>query len=71
VTDTPRKMRVHLDKLLQEKGMTLKELSDKTGISTVNLGKLKNGRARGAFWSTLEPVLEVLECQPGDLLSYE
>ena len=63
--------RILLDEMLQSREMTLAELSRRTGISTVNLGKLKNGRAKGVFWSTLLPVCDALGCRPGELIDYE
>jgi putative transcriptional regulator len=60
---------VHLDKLLADRGMTLTELSERAGVSVVNLSILKNGRARAIRFSTLTRLCEVLGCQPGDLLS--
>ena len=62
---------VHLDKLLADRGMTLTELSERVGVSVVNLSILKNGRARAIRFSTLTRLCEVLACQPGDLLSYD
>lgn len=61
---------VHLDRLLEERGMTLAELADRVGVTHVNLSILKNGRARAVRFTTLTRLCEVLECQPGDLLSY-
>lgn len=60
---------VHLDRLLQERGMTLTELAERVGISVVNVSILKNGRARAIRFSTLTALCEVLACQPGDLLT--
>lgn len=37
----------------------------------VNLSVLKNGRARAIRFSTLAAICAVLECQPGDLLTYD
>lgn len=54
--------------LLDEREMTLVELSDRTGITTVNLSKLKNGHARAIRFTTLVAICDALECQPGDLL---
>jgi putative transcriptional regulator len=34
---------IHLDKLLADRGMTLTGLSERAGISVVNLSILKNG----------------------------
>ena len=61
---------VHLDALLAERGMTLTELSEKVGVSVVNLSILKNGRAKAVRFSTLTALCAVLGCQPGDLLGY-
>jgi putative transcriptional regulator len=61
---------IHLDKLLADRGMTLTELSDRVGVSVVNLSILKNGHARAIRFSTLTRICRALDCQPGDLLSY-
>ncbi|WP_256388033.1 helix-turn-helix transcriptional regulator [Allokutzneria sp. NRRL B-24872] len=60
---------MHLDRLLVERGMTLTELAERVGVTVVNLSVLKNGRARAIRFSTLTRLCEVLDCQPGDLLS--
>lgn len=61
---------VHLDRLLEENGMTLAELAARVGVTHVNLSILKNGRARAMRFTTLTRLCEVLGCQPGDLLSH-
>jgi putative transcriptional regulator len=61
---------VHLDTLLQQRGMTLTELADRVGITIVNLSILKNGRARAIRFSTLTAICRELQCQPGDVLRY-
>ncbi|MFE3998586.1 helix-turn-helix domain-containing protein [Nocardioides sp. YIM B13467] len=67
MTDDHR-VTVHLDTLLEERGMTLTELADRIGITLANASILKNGRARAIRFSTLTAICDVLECQPGDLL---
>jgi putative transcriptional regulator len=62
---------VHLDRLLEEREMTLTELAERVDVTVVNLSILKNGRARAVRFSTLTALCEVLGCQPGDLLAYE
>ena len=62
---------IHLDKLLADRGMTLTELSERVGVSVVNLSILKNGHARAIRFSTLTRLCEALDCQPGDMLSYD
>jgi len=64
-------IRVRLDELLSERGMTLTELSARVDITIVNLSILKNGRARAIRFTTMARLCEALHCQPGDLLSYQ
>jgi putative transcriptional regulator len=61
---------VHLDKLLADRGMTLTELADRAGIAIVNLSILKNGHARAIRFTTLSKLCDVLDCQPGDLITH-
>lgn len=63
------RVRVHLDRLLVERGITLTDLSDRVGITLANLSVLKNGHARAIRFSTLTALCEALDCQPGDLIS--
>ena len=42
-----------LDVLLEERGMTLTELAERVGVSTVNLSVLKNDRAKAIRFSCL------------------
>jgi putative transcriptional regulator len=62
-------IRVHLDEILSQHGMTLTELAARVDITIVNLSILKNGRARAIRFSTMARLCEALHCQPGDLLS--
>jgi putative transcriptional regulator len=62
---------VRLDALLELRGMTLTELSERVGVTIVNLSILKNGRARAVRFSTLARLCQALDCQPGDLLVYQ
>lgn len=61
---------IHLDELLAARGMTLTQLSELVGVTIVNLSILKNGRAKAIRFRTLTRLCEVLDCQPGDLLSW-
>lgn len=61
---------VHLDVMLAKRKMMLKELSEKVGVSVVNLSILKQGKVKAVRFSTLEAICEALDCQPGDLLEY-
>ena len=70
MTEEPHAIEVHLDRLLAARQMTLTELSNRVGVSIVNLSNLKNGKVRAIRFSTLTRLCEVLGCQPGDLLSH-
>jgi putative transcriptional regulator len=61
---------IHLDQYLKKRQMTLTQLSEAVEITIANLSILKSGKAKAIRFSTLEKICEVLECQPGDLISY-
>ncbi|WP_237208174.1 helix-turn-helix domain-containing protein [Rothia nasimurium] len=61
----------NLGVVLEQRSMTLLELSDRVGVTVANLSKLKNNRAKAIRFSTLLAICEVLECTPGDLLSVD
>jgi putative transcriptional regulator len=62
---------VKLDILLAKRKMRLQELADQIGISIQNLSILKTGKAKAIRFSTLAAICQALDCQPGDILSYE
>ena len=62
---------VKLDRMLLERGMSLTELSERVGVTIANLSILKTGKAKAIRFSTLEAICKELDCQPGDLLSFE
>lgn len=62
---------VDVDVMLARRKMAVGTLADRIGITPANLAALKNGRARGVRFATLDALCEVLECQPGDLLRWE
>ena len=61
---------VHLDEVLDQRGMTLTQLSEEVGITLANLSILKTGKAKAIRFSTLESICAALECQPGDILRW-
>ena len=64
-------IRVSLDKLLAERGLSLTALSEQVGLTLANLSILKTGKARAVRFSTLDALCRVLECQPGDILAFD
>ena len=61
---------VNLDVMLARRKMKLNELSERVGITPVNLSNLKTGKARAIRFSTLEAICAALECQPADILEF-
>jgi len=64
-------IQINLDLMLVKRKMTLTELSEKVGITVQNLSVLKQGHARAIRFSTLDAICKALDCQPGDILSYQ
>lgn len=62
---------LRLDRVMADRKMSLKELSERVGVANVNLSKIKTGKVSAIRFSTLNAICEVLNCQPGDLLEYE
>lgn len=62
---------VHLDAMLEARDITLTELSNRVGITLANLSILKTGKAKAVRFTTLDAICDVLDCQPGDILSRE
>jgi putative transcriptional regulator len=62
---------VTLDDMLHARRMTLTELAGRVGITLANLSILKTGKAKGIRFATLEAICDALDCQPGDLLSFD
>ena len=60
-----------IDQLLEQRGMTLAELSSRVGLSVVNLSILKNNRAKAVRFTTLTALCDALDCKPGDLFDVD
>ena len=61
---------INLDVMMAKRKMTLNELSQRVGLTAVNLSILKTGKAKGLRFDTLDSICKVLDCQPGDILEY-
>lgn len=64
-------IRVHLDRVMLERGISLTELAGRVGITLANLSILKSNKARAIRFSTLDALCKVLDCAPGDILKYD
>ncbi|HJM33074.1 MAG: helix-turn-helix transcriptional regulator [Candidatus Neomarinimicrobiota bacterium] len=65
------KIKINLDLMMVKRKMPLKDLAEKVGITMANLSILKNGKAKGIRFGTLQAICRELDCQPGDILEYE
>ncbi len=55
--------------MLIEKGMNKEQLKNASGISSATMTKISKGES--VTLKTIGAICEVLDCQPGDILSYE
>ena len=61
---------LRLDRVMADRKISLNELSERVGISNVNLSNLKTGKVKAVRFSTLNALCRELVCQPGDILEY-
>lgn len=57
-----------LDRVMAERGISLNELSERVGITNVNMSRIKTGKVKAVRFSTLDAICDVLECEPGDII---
>jgi putative transcriptional regulator len=65
------KIVVKLDELMVKRKVRLTDLAAEIGITEANLSILKTGKAKAIRFSTLEALCEALDCQPGDILTFQ
>ena len=61
---------VNLDVLLAERRMSVGDFATAIGLSPANVAVLKNGRAKAVRFSTLDAICRVLNCTPGDVMTW-
>lgn len=66
---TPHRIECRLAEVLLDRGMTLTELSERTGITLANLSILKTGKARAVRFTTLTQICDALSTTPGELFN--
>ena len=60
---------VTLDVMLAKRKMRGRDLAAQVGITEQNLSLLKSGKVKGVRFATLAKICQVLDCQPGDILT--
>jgi putative transcriptional regulator len=64
-------MRVTLDAVLARRGVTAKAVAEQIGLSETQLSMFRSGKVRGLRFSTMSKLCFVLQCRPGDLITYD
>ena len=63
-------IKLNLDRVMQERQVSLTELAERIGITLANLSILKTNKARAIRFTTLDALCRALNCQPGELLEF-
>lgn len=63
-------IKLKLDVVMVQKGVSLQELASKVGITNANMSNIKTGKINAIRFSTLDAICKILNCQPGDILEY-
>ncbi|MDC6387003.1 transcriptional regulator [Flagellimonas taeanensis] len=61
---------INIDVMLAKRKMKSMDLAEAIGITPANLSVLKNGKAKGVRFETLEAICKALDCKPGDIIDY-
>lgn len=64
-------IKVCLDRILKERGITSKELCALVDITEANLSILRSGKAKGVRFGTLNRICYHLRCDVGDILKFD
>ncbi len=64
-------IKIHLEDVLKERGMTSKELCSLVGITEANLSILRSGKAKGIRFGTVNKICYYLGCEVGNILKFD
>ena len=64
-------IRVCLEDILKQRGMTSKELCKLVDITEANLSVLRSGKAKGVRFHTINRICYYLQCDVGDILKFD
>lgn len=63
-------IKVCLEEVLKDRGMTSKELCRLVNITEANLSVLRSGKAKGVRFHTINRICYFLRCDVGDILKF-
>lgn len=61
---------INIDVMLARRKIPVGKLAEMVGITPANMSILKNGKAKGIRFSSLEAICKALDCQPGDIIEF-
>ena len=64
-------IQVRLSEVMAKKDWRLTDLAKELDMTIANLSNIKNGHSKAIRFDTLEKLCKALDCQPGDLITYE
>ena len=64
-------IKVCLEDVLKERGMTSKELCSLVNITEANLSVLRSVKAKGVRFHTINRICYFLQCDVGDILKFD
>lgn len=64
-------IKVCLEEVLKDRGMTSKELCRLVNITEANLSVLRSGKAKGVRFHTINRICYFLRCDVGDILKFD
>jgi Predicted transcriptional regulator len=64
-------LRLHVDKLLKNKGMTRYALYKQLGMSYQNFNNMITNQTKSIRYEMIETLCSILECEPNDLFEYD
>lgn len=64
-------IKVTLEDILKDRGMTSKELCKLVKITEANLSVLRSGKAKGVRFHTINRICYYLNCDVGDILKFD
>jgi putative transcriptional regulator len=62
---------ITIDRVLVARKLKAKQVAERIGVSETHLSLFRSGKVRGVRFSTLAKLCAALDCQPGELLSYQ
>ena len=57
-----------LDRVMADRKISVNALSERMGLSPVNLSRIRTGKIKAMRLTTLAAICDALDCTPGDIL---